>query len=85
MGISTMNNVIRDNRKLLKRRNKDKFVHIPGKFGEVKKEKYDHVVLKPQVLKEIRKRLTRERKELIKKRMIAFVITLVLLLGLLLL
>ncbi len=78
--------ILKNNRNLLKSRRKEKFVHKSGKYpGNTKKDKYDHVILKPQVLKEIRERLNRERKELIKKRMIAFVITLVLLLGLLLL
>jgi len=74
MSISTMNNVIRDNRKLLKRRKKPKFVHIPGAYGNVKKEKYDHVALKPEVLKDIRERLQKERKVLFRKRIITFCI-----------
>ena len=85
MHSGSANVILRNNRNLLKSRQKNKFVHKPGKYsGSTKKDRYDHVVLKPQVLKEIRERLKKERKQLFKKRMILFVITLVLLLGLLL-
>jgi len=86
MGIAAMNASFKFNRGQLRSKKKKKFAHKPGKhLGTKKKDKYDHVVLKPEVLKEIRERLQKERKQRIKKQIILFVITLVLLLGLLLL
>ena len=85
MSISAMNNVIRDNRNLLKRTTGAKFAHIPGKYAALRKEKYDHVILKPQVLKNIRVRLQNERKQLLKRRIVAFFVIVVLLIGSLLL
>jgi hypothetical protein len=83
MGIAAMNASFKFNRSQLRSKKKDKFAHKPGKYpGSTKKDKYDHVVLKPEVLKEIRERLQKERKLLLKRRMIIFFITLVLLLGL---
>jgi len=85
MHSGSANVVLKNNRKLLKSRKRERFAHIPGKYSKSKKDKYDHVVLKPEVLKEIRDRLQIERKQIQKKRVIVFVLTSLLLLGLLLL
>lgn len=85
MSISAMNNTIKNNLKLLKNRSRDRFVHIPGNLGKVKKERYDHIILKPEVLKEIKQRLQLERRRKFKRLLIVFLIILVSLIGLLLL
>ena len=85
MGISAMNNAIKNNLDLLKNRKRKRFVHMPGNLGEMKKEKYDHVILDPKVLKEIRERVRKENKQILIKRIIVFLIILASLIGLLLL
>ncbi len=85
MGISAMNNTIKNNLKLLKNRSRERFGHMPGNLGELKKEKYDHIILRPEVLKEIHERLQMEHRRKFKRRIIIFVIILVSLIGLLLL
>ncbi len=64
---------------------KKKFKAILGGNVEIKKEKYDHIILKPEVLNEISERLQMERRRIFKRRIIIFVIILVSLIGLLLL
>jgi rRNA maturation endonuclease Nob1 len=75
---------IRDFRhKMAQRKNKYKKASKTTDNGKIE-EDYNHLVLKPEVVKEIRERLQKERKQRIKWQLILFVITLVLLLGLLL-
>ena len=46
MGISAMNNAIKNNLRLLKNRRRNRFVHMPGNLGKLKKEKCDHLIIK---------------------------------------
>ncbi|RAJ14562.1 hypothetical protein LY08_01740 [Olleya aquimaris] len=66
--------VLKNNRDLLKNPKRKKFVHIPGKFKPVKKEKFDHVVLNTEYQDNLRKRLNKENKLLFYKRLIVFII-----------
>jgi len=76
---------IRDDHKRKMALKKKKFKPILGGNVEVKKEKYDHIILKPEVFKEIGERLQMERRRILKRQIIIFVIILVSLIGLLLL
>lgn len=82
-----MNNSIRDNRNLLKkgRRQKlDKHLFV-YKNLDLKKEEYDHIIRHTKVLKDIRDKLQKEKRQLFKKRIVAFCIISAVLISLLLL
>jgi len=63
--------VIKNNRNLLKNTKRDKFVRVSGKQRLVTKEKYDHLVLDP----DITSRLKKQNKRVFYKRLILFVIS----------
>lgn len=80
-GSGSMNVVLKNNKKLLNKR--EKFKKTLGGYGKSKKPEYDFPKAQPQTLKRIRERMIYENEQLLRRRIIAFVaICIILITGL---
>lgn len=86
MHSGSANVVLRNNRSLRKNVHREKFKTGNTRYSyELKPEPYNHIIHNPKHIKDIRERLQKEQQLLFKKRVIAFIVISLLLLGLLLL
>jgi hypothetical protein len=80
-GSGSMNVVLKNNKKLLNKR--EKFKKPLGGYGKSKKPEYDFPEAQPHTLKRIRERVIYENEQILKRRIIAFVaICIILITGL---
>jgi hypothetical protein len=71
--MAAMNATIRNNRKLLRNVNREKFKRTFGKYRLKGKPEYDFPKVQPHTLRRIKERMIYENEQIFKRRIIAFI------------
>ena len=80
---AAMNATIKNNRKLRRNVNREKFQRTFGKYRSKGKPEYDFPKAQPHTIKRIRERMIYENEQILKRRIIAFIaICIILITGL---